>query len=88
MEKKVTIQNEEGLHARPAGLFVKKANEFKSQVEVRFGDKIKNGKSIMHLMSLGLKKGSEITIITKGEDEGPAVESLVGLVNSQFKADA
>ena len=84
MEKTVTILNEEGLHARPAGVFVKKASEFKSAVEIRVNGATKNAKSIMGLMSLGLAKGAEITIIARGEDEAQAVDALAQLVANKF----
>ena len=84
MEKTVTILNEEGLHARPAGVFVKKASEFKSAVEIRVNGATKNAKSIMGLMSLGLAKGAEITIVARGEDEAQAVDALAQLVASKF----
>ncbi|MGE0634510.1 MAG: HPr family phosphocarrier protein [Pseudobdellovibrionaceae bacterium] len=88
MEINLTILNEEGMHARPAGIFAKKAGEFKSQIEIKFGDKVKNGKSIMSIMGMGLKKGSQITLIAKGEDESQAIAALQELVNSQFQVEA
>ena len=84
MEKTVTLLNEEGMHARPAGVFVKKASEFKSTVEIRVNGVTKNAKSIMGLMSLGLEKGAEITIVAKGDDEAQAVDSLAQLVANKF----
>ena len=86
MEKTVRILNEEGFHARPAGVFVKKAAEFASAIEVRSGSVVKNGKSIMALMSLGLSKDAEITIVANGTDEVAAVDALVDLVNKKFQA--
>lgn len=84
MEKKVTIINETGLHARPASMFVKKASEFKSSVElVHDGEKV-NAKSIMGIMKLGLAKGTEVTIETHGEDEELALNSMVELIESGF----
>lgn len=84
MEKKVTIINETGLHARPASMFVKKASEFKSSVElVHEGEKV-NAKSIMGIMKLGLSKGTEVTIETHGEDEELALNSIVELIESGF----
>ena len=85
MEKTVRILNDEGLHARPAGLFAKKAAEFQSNIEVRFSGGSKNGKSIMGLMSLGLKKDAEITIVATGADEAKAVEALSDLVLRKFQ---
>jgi len=85
MEKTFKILNDEGMHARPAGAFVKVANEFKSAVEVQANGMTKNGKSIMGLMSLGLGKDAEITIITKGEDEEAALEKLGKLIENKFQ---
>ena len=84
MEKTVTIKNASGLHARPAGMFVKKAAEFKSTVEVITKGKTVNAKSIMGIMSLGLAQGDELTISTNGEDQELAVNELVELVESGF----
>ena len=85
MEQTFKILNEEGMHARPAGAFVKVANEFKSSIEVKANGMTKNGKSIMGLMSLGLSKDSEITVITKGEDEAEALKKLGFLIENKFQ---
>jgi phosphocarrier protein len=85
MEQTFKILNEEGMHARPAGAFVKVANEFKSTVEVKANGQTKNGKSIMGLMSLGLAKDSEIVVITKGEDEAEALKKLGFLIENKFQ---
>ncbi|SCH18543.1 MULTISPECIES: HPr family phosphocarrier protein [unclassified Romboutsia] len=84
MEKIVSIKNASGLHARPAGMFVKKAAEFKATVEVIAKGKTVNAKSIMGIMSLGLGKGDELTISAKGEDEEAAVNTLVELIEGGF----
>ncbi|MGP1618473.1 HPr family phosphocarrier protein [Peptostreptococcus stomatis] len=84
MEKKVTIINETGLHARPASMFVKKASEFKSSVELIYGGEKVNAKSIMGIMKLGLAKGTEVVIETHGEDEELALNSIVELIESGF----
>ena len=76
MEKVVVIKNETGLHARPAGMFVKKASEFTSTVEVKCKGKVVNAKSIMGIMSLGLGKGEEVTICAAGADEEAAYEAV------------
>ncbi|HXH76073.1 MAG TPA: HPr family phosphocarrier protein [Bacteriovoracaceae bacterium] len=85
MEKTFKILNEEGMHARPAGAFVKTANEFKSAVEVKANGMTKNGKSIMGLMSMGLSKDSEIVVTTKGEDEEAALSKLGLLIENKFQ---
>lgn len=84
MEKVVVIKNETGLHARPAGMFVKKASEFTSTVEVKCKGKVVNAKSIMGIMSLGLAQGDELTVVANGEDQESAVAALVELVEGGF----
>ncbi|RDY24993.1 HPr family phosphocarrier protein [Romboutsia maritimum] len=84
MEKSVIIKNTSGLHARPAGMFVKKAAEFKATVEVQAKGKKVNAKSIMGIMSLGLAQGDELIIITNGADEEAASDALFELVDGKF----
>lgn len=84
MEKTVVIKNATGLHARPAGMFVKKAAEFKSTVEVIAKGKTVNAKSIMGIMSLGLGQGEEIVVKAEGADDAAAVDALVELIESGF----
>jgi len=84
MEVIVKILNEQGLHARPASIFVKQAGKFKSTVTIVHGNEVANAKSIINIMSLGLKKDEEIKIITEGTDEKEAMETLVSLVESKF----
>lgn len=83
VSKKVTIQNETGLHARPGNEFVSLAKAFKSEIEVEneAGKKAK-AVSLLKIMTLGIKKGSEITIYANGEDEAEAVDKLVELVKN------
>ncbi len=84
METTLRIQNDEGLHARPAAALVKEANNFKSDINLVYGDKTVNAKSIMGLMTLGLTKDAEFTLQASGEDESQAIESLTNLVNEKF----
>ena len=84
MEKIAKIINESGVHARPAGAFVKMATGFSSDINIEVNGKNVNAKSIMNLLSLGLKKDDEIKIIANGEDEIEAVEALVNLIHSKF----
>ncbi|MCT4618268.1 MAG: HPr family phosphocarrier protein [Marinisporobacter sp.] len=84
MEKIVKILNESGIHARPAGIFVKIANGFAADIQIEVNGKTLNAKSIMNVLSLGIKKNDEIKIIAKGDDAEKAVEELVNLVNSKF----
>ena len=82
MEKKtVTITNKEGLHARPASVFVKEAGKFKSKITLlKHGGKEGNAKSILSLLSLGIDSGSTVDICTDGEDEVLAAETLFNLI--------
>ncbi len=77
-----TIKNSIGLHARPAAIFVKKANEFISDIKILKEDKEANAKSIINVMSLGAVQGSELSIQAKGEDESEALDALTELLDS------
>ena len=78
------IRNTLGLHARPAALFAKTAEDFKSDIRVSKEGVEVNGKSILGLMMLVAGKGSELTIAADGPDEEEAVEALAKLVESGF----
>ncbi len=80
VEKNVIVGAEEGLHARPAGIFAKKAAGFKSNISLKADKGTVNAKSIMSIMSLGIEKGASISIIATGEDEARAVEELASLL--------
>jgi phosphocarrier protein HPr len=82
------LKNETGLHARPASMFVKEAMKYQSEIIVVKDDKQYNGKSIMSILSMGAGKDEKIAIITKGEDEKEAIESLKEIINSNFKERA
>ncbi|NDF15019.1 HPr family phosphocarrier protein [bacterium] len=88
MELQLKIRNPEGLHARPAGVFAKKAAEFQSNIQILAGGQLKSAKSIMALMSLGLKQDQEFTLIIDGPDAGLASRALAELVNSGFRIAA
>ncbi len=80
----VTVQNQVGLHARPATFFIQKANEFKSSIWVEKDERRVNAKSLLGVLSLGIVGGTEINIIADGIDEEAAVEALLKLVESGF----
>ncbi len=82
--KDVVVQNQVGLHARPATFFIQKANEFKSSIWVEREERRVNAKSLLGVLSLGILGGSEIRIIADGSDEQAAVTALVELVESGF----
>ena len=79
--KDVVIQNQVGLHARPATFFIQKANEYKSSIWVEKDERKVNAKSVL---SLGIVGGTTIKIIVDGSDEKEALDGLVALVESGF----
>lgn len=80
----VKVQNQVGLHARPATFFIQKSNEFKSSIWVEKDERRVNAKSLLGVLSLGIAGDTEITIIADGVDEEEAVNSLVKLVEIGF----
>lgn len=82
--KSVKVQNQVGLHARPATFFIQKANEFKSSIWVEKDERRVNAKSLLGVLSLGIMGGTEIKIMAGGSDEEEAVNALVELVESGF----
>ena len=82
--KEVMVQNQVGLHARPATFFIQKANEFKSSIWVEKEERRVNAKSLLGVLSLGIVGGTKIDIIADGSDEQEAVDSLVARVESGF----
>ena len=84
ISRDVTIQNNVGLHARPATFFIQKANEFKSSIWVEKEERRVNAKSLLGVLSLGIVGNTAIRIIADGADEEKAVNALVALVESGF----
>ena len=82
--KEVTVQNQVGLHARPATFFSQKANEYKSYIWIEKEERRVNAKSLLGVLSLGIIGGTIIKVIADGPDEEEAVEGLVKLVESGF----
>ena len=85
--KEVEIQNNLGLHARPAARFVQLANRFKCKVSVRKDSQTVNGKSVMDMMMLAAGKGAKIIIEANGKDASEAARALEGLVREGFGED-
>ena len=83
VSKEVIINNQVGLHARPATFFIQKANEFKSSIWIEKndekGDRRVNAKSLLGVLSLGI-----VNIIADGVDESAAVATLTALVENEF----
>lgn len=82
IERKIRVKNQQGLHARPAALFVQIANKYDSVIKVLKDNQVVNGKSIMGILMLAAEKDSEIVIIAEGSDSEDAVLELENLLNS------
>lgn len=82
--KEVVLQNQVGLHARPATFFIQKANGFMSSIWVEKEERKVNAKSLLGVLSLGIARGTTISIIADGVDEKDAVDALVELIESNF----
>lgn len=81
-QKEVIIKSKQGLHARPAALFVQVANRFDSSITIKKDKEEVNGKSIMGILILAAEKGTRVTIIARGPDAEEALEKLVELVSN------
>ena len=81
----VTIQNNVGLHARPATFFIQKANSYKASVWVEKDDPRVNAKSLLGVLSLGIVKGMSVTLIADGADETEALDGLAELIATGFE---
>jgi len=83
IKKKLIVKNKQGLHARPAALFVQVANKFDARITVRRDDEEVNGKSIMGILMLGAEKGSSIVIEAEGDDASVALLELEKIVANE-----
>lgn len=80
----VVIENRNGLHARPAAMFVKISSRYRSEVWVEKDGERVNGKSIMGLMMLAAGKGSRLMVTAEGSDADKAVAEIKSLVETRF----
>jgi phosphocarrier protein HPr len=81
--KILTVKNKQGLHARPAALFVQIANKFDSRITVKHDQEEVNGKSIMGILMLGAEQGSSIVIEAEGSDAQAALTALEIIIESE-----
>ena len=81
------ILNQRGLHARAAAKFVKLANEFEAEIQVRRGELMASGRSIMGLMMLAAAPGCDIEVTTSGPDAERALAAILQLVGRKFDED-
>ena len=85
LEKELTVMNKQGLHARPAALFVQIAEKYDSQVIVKKGDEEVNGKSIMGILMLGAQHQTKLKIIIDGPDAQNAMKDLEDFLNKEME---
>lgn len=85
LSRSVFIINPQGIHARPADLFVRKANQFASHIEIiKDGERV-DGKSILGILTLAAEQGAQLFIEARGADAAKAIEELARLVEQGFE---
>ena len=82
--REITVVNDVGLHARPATFFIQKANSYKASIWIEKEDRRVNAKSLLGVLSMGIVKGTKITVIADGEDEAEAVNGLCDLIANEL----
>mgnify|MGYP003370283985 CR=1 FL=1 len=83
-KEKIILRNETGLHARPAAELAQIAGKYQSEINLYIGEKKINAKSILNIMSAGIKGNTEIEIECNGTDEETALEEIVKAFNNNF----
>lgn len=84
LARHVKVSTPHGLHARPADLIVRLASKFQSRVELLYGDRRVDGKSILDILTLGAASGTTLAIEATGEDAELALEAISKLIESDF----
>lgn len=78
--REITVTSPEGLKSRPAALFVQVASRYESQILIECENKKVNAKSIMGVLSLGIKCGESLYVLANGKDEKEALDALEELM--------
>lgn len=84
IQKKITIKNKLGLHARPSALLVRAATKYRSDFHIRRDETVVNGKSIMGVMILAAECGAELELIADGIDESYLIDEISQLIEEGF----
>ena len=84
ISREVTITNSIGLHARPATFFIQKANSYKASIWIEKEDRRVNAKSLLGVLSMGIVKGTVVTVIAAGDDEAEALDGLEKLITYEL----
>ncbi|MFV2068861.1 MAG: HPr family phosphocarrier protein [Pirellulales bacterium] len=85
--RSVVVNQPEGLHARPAELFVKVALQFDSKIDVVKDNQRVDAKSILHVLTLAAVEGTRLDLEAEGPDAKEAIDALAELVDSNFSID-
>ena len=88
INKRITIINKLGLHARAAAKFVNHASHFGSEIVVKKGEQVVNGKSIMGVMMLAASRGTDLEISIEGHDEEAMMADIIALIENRFGEEA
>ena len=86
-EKMVKVSNRAGIHARPSAILVQAIKNFKSNIYIEKDAYRINAKSIMGIITLGAGFGTELKIITEGDDEEAAIDTIIKLFESKFEEE-
>ena len=81
----LTVEHQAGLHARPAALLVKTANQFASEIVIHKDDRQANAKSLLSVLTLGVSQDTEIRLSAQGEDAAEALARLSELIERNFE---
>lgn len=79
----VVIKNPQGLHARPAAMFVQIASKYNANVALQKGEERVNGKSIMGILTLGIEQNSQVVLEADGDDADEVVAELTQLLTKE-----
>lgn len=83
-EFKYTVKDEIGMHARPAGILMKTAVKYASEIQLKTGEKSANAKKMFAIMGLGIKNGSEVIVTAEGADEDVAIQEIKSFFESNL----
>src|SRR3954453_10982373 len=84
IKREVVVPNKQGMHARPAEMFVRRAQQVKSKIEIVRDDYRIEAKSIMNLLTLGAAQGTKLTLEAEGSDAQEALDALAEVVEKEF----
>lgn len=82
IERSVTIQNETGLHARPAASLVQFVKKYEESIEIIVDGKVADAKSIFNVMSLGISKGTEVILRVDGANAETTIEEVANFIEN------